>query len=480
MSDGEDDNPIRRTVLAAVRFTTEGEPAAAGADVHAIGDWTERLNERYAVVKLGSRVMILDERRGSGAPPEFLTVEAFGTWMSNQFVERRKGSGGGVEAVPVSTLWMRDGRRRQYEGVGFEPFAPGEPDPIEDGTFNLWRGFAVEPDPAGDPGAFFDHLMDNVCGGSQELYDWLLAFFGHMIQRPRERVATALALRGRMGTGKSIVGEIIGQLFPAHYYLVDDPRYVVGNFNAHLRACLLMQVDEGFWAGDKQAEARLKSLISSETTMVELKGVDPIQVANRVRLMVTSNDDWMVPAGKEERRWAVYDVGDGRIRDGSYFAALKHAMRQPGALGGLLHQLMHVSLVGVDLRDVPAARALFEQKTHNLSPFESWWLERLRDGSQLPGEGVWRDFVPTSRLLRSYRTEAEAIGARRKATEIEFGHAFNKAVPRLKRVKRLDIDDAPPGGANRVWGYVFPPLAEARAAFAEAMRSEIDWDAGEE
>mgnify|MGYP000856866344 CR=1 FL=1 len=51
-------------------------------------------------------------------------------------------------------------------------------------------------------------------------------------------------------------------------------RYLVGQFNAHLASCLFLQADEGFWAGDKQAEGRLKGLITSEYQMIELKGVD--------------------------------------------------------------------------------------------------------------------------------------------------------------------------------------------------------------
>src|SRR5262249_29494941 len=155
---------------------------------------------------------------------------------------------------------------------------------------------------------FNDHLLNNVSGGDVKRHAWLIAFFAQMLQRPRERLGVALVLRGGMGTGKTKVGEVIGRLIPWHYFLVDDPRYVTGNFNAHMAACLLLQADEAVWAGDKGAEGRLKGLITAPMQQIEPKGVDPIRLPNYIRLLMTSNDDWVVPAGKDERRFCIYDV----------------------------------------------------------------------------------------------------------------------------------------------------------------------------
>src|SRR5262249_38699075 len=154
--------------------------------------------------------------------------------------------------------------------------------------FNFWRGFGVQPRP-GDPWkacrSFLDHLMTNVANGRQEHFDWVFGWFAHMFQRPAERVGTALVIRGREGTGNTKVGEVFGSLVPRHYLLVDSPRYIVGQFNAHFETCLLLQADEGFWAGDRQAEGVLKSLITSSRQMIERKGVDPVSLRNLVHLL---------------------------------------------------------------------------------------------------------------------------------------------------------------------------------------------------
>ncbi|MBJ7543302.1 hypothetical protein [Rhodomicrobium udaipurense] len=42
--------------------------------------------------------------------------------------------------------------------------------------------------------------------------------------------------------GKSIVAEAFGKLVSPHYFLVDHPRYVTGQFNAHMAGCLFLLI----------------------------------------------------------------------------------------------------------------------------------------------------------------------------------------------------------------------------------------------
>ena len=172
-------------------------------------------------------------------------------------------------------------------------------------------------------------VMRRISGGSQ-------AGSAHLFQRPAERIGTSLVLRGKQGTGKTKVGEVFGSLIDRHYLLVDSPRYITGQFNAHLAGCILLQADEGFFAGDRASAGVLKSLVTSSWHMIERKGVDPVQVRNLVRLLVTSEDNWVVPASLEERRFAIFDMGQAAMQNSDYFAAIDReygCRRAPGAPG---------------------------------------------------------------------------------------------------------------------------------------------------
>ena len=96
------------------------------------------------------------------------------------------------------------------------------------------------------------------------------------------KAGTAVCLRGKQGTGKTILGKILGKLLGPSYVLVSTPERVIGRFNAHLERCILLHSDEAFFAGDKAGASALKDLVTNDTQRIERKGVDSFEVPNCV------------------------------------------------------------------------------------------------------------------------------------------------------------------------------------------------------
>lgn len=457
----------------------------------------KRFNEQWAFVLMGSKAVVFREL--GDAPVEdrsrVLGLEAFRAYLLNRSVRYQViGEDGAPQwrSVKLAALWLASPDRRQYDGVEFFPDAGGEPG--LPGYYNLWRGFSVTADAAGLPAlrwrkyaVFLDHCRVNVCGGDAALFTWLWHWFAHLLQRPRERIGTAIVLRGKMGSGKTIVGEIIGSLIAAHYFLVDDPRYLTGQFNAHLMRCLLLQVDEGFWAGDKQAEGRLKGLVTSSQQMIELKGVDPGRAANFVRVMFSSNEEWVVPAGMEERRFCVIDVGDAVAQRHDYFAEMREEIDN-GGREALLADLLAVDLDAADapnLRRIPMTSALLDQKLLSLDAIASWWHERLQDGAPTRRGAEWRSSVPCHTLHDDYVKACDAQGHKYKASPTAFGMRLSQLLPRdaargwagLDKAKRSEsvLGDDGAWSSRRVNAYVLPLLGVCRACFEAAVGQTMNW-----
>lgn len=423
------------------------------------------LNKQYALVSIGAGAMIVRERADGPIDDRIrlLSPAAFKLKLANQFVGRKT----------AAEAWLASPGRRDYDGVEFYPDpenAAGTP-----GYLNLWHGFSVEPmrKPNGYS-VLADHMFTNVCGGDQELYRWLFGWFAHMVQRPRERPGTAVVLRGPQGVGKTKIGEAFGSLLTSHYALVSDPRYVVGQFNAHMAKCLLLQADEAVWAGDKKAEGRLKSLVTEKHQMIEQKGVDSIQMPNYVRLLMTSNEGWVVPAGKDERRFCVLDVGTAAAQNYEYFAELDDEL-EAGGREALLYDLLNFDLSTVNVRSIPRTGALLEQKVRSLDSVENWWLERLIAGMVTHKHDRWDMTIASDALFDDYVSAAEKIGVRRKSEQTVFAMKLRRLVPRLER-KRLTIPDSDNVTVRRTWCYVLPPLEACRAAFEEAVGQQIEWE----
>lgn len=349
----------------------------------------EKLNETYALVMMGASHRILEEGVNEHGLADFnyLKEESFHKKLASEMFQDANGN-----MKPLSQAWIRHPQRRTYDKV---LFAPGEN--LGPRFYNTWKGFAFEPLKEGEePSAtalkavrdFEHHILENICHGDFDLYDWLYSWMAHLIQKPQEKPGVAIVLKGEKGTGKNVFSNIVGHLFPANYVSVSGKRYLIGNFNAHLENLLMITLDEAFWSGDKTADSILKELVTERKMMTERKGLEAKYVDNRLRVVILGNEQWLVPASEDERRYAVFNVGTGNQRDRDFFLNMIAGMKK-GGHQLLLTKLMKYDLHGKSPEAAPNTEALQEQKIHSLSPLSQWWFDSLNQGYI---EGI--DFTP--------------------------------------------------------------------------------------
>jgi hypothetical protein len=240
-----------------------------------------------------------------------------------------------------------------------------------------------------------------------------------MVQRPEDKIGVSICLRGQQGTGKTKVGEVIGRLFPPHYTRLDQAGQLTGRFSGHLDSKLMIHADEAFFAGNKTELGRLKNLVTSEVLPIERKGQDIINVPNYARLLITSNNTWVVQAAPEERRFAVFDVGGNNRQDRRFFAAMDRQLNGEGGLGRLLHELQTFDLATVDLHRIPQTDALIDQKVRTLGPIDRFFYERLRAGQLEPGQDGWSRETPKDVVHRALVEHARAHHSDRTAPTAE-------------------------------------------------------------
>jgi hypothetical protein len=176
---------------------------------------------------------------------------------------------------------------------------------------------------------------------------------------------------------------------------------LVGNFNAHFKESLIVFADEAYWAGDKSSEGQLKALITEKSLKLELKGKDPVSIRNFVRLMFATNHDWAVPAGLEERRFSVIDMGESHMQDTAYFEALMNQMDN-GGREAFLDYLLSYDIKAINLRNLPQTQGLVETKLLTLSNVHRFWLEILERGTLMDGVSSWNPLINKASLHRAY------------------------------------------------------------------------------
>lgn len=448
----------RVLVSTAPAFTPSGD------------DVIDEFNREFALVLLGDKAVILHEEKGYDGITRVknISVAGFQRYYGNKFVAM------GRREVPAPNYWLNHEARRSYKGVVFEPGVETK------GFYNLWRGFSVEPDPTGDWSMLSEHIMENLAQGDESIYNWVIGWFAQIIQQPQIKPGTSISIRGKMGTGKTVIGEHMGALIHQHYVLVDDSRYMLSNFNSHMASALILHADEAFWAGDPRHVGHLRGMVTSKTHRIEPKGKDSFEVNNHMRLFVTSNNAWLIPAGFEERRFAVFDMADGRMQEKSYFAAM-HRQMKAGGYGGLLHHLMNFDLSTTDVGVIPKTSALLDQKTLSLDTAAKFWMERLVDGEILPGRDYgWPDAVSTEDLYMAYIERCKQWGIQRRDTAAWFGREIRKFMPNedLPRVRKMikRIDERGFEMNERPWCYELPTLTVCRKLFDKVVGTQTSWE----
>jgi hypothetical protein len=435
----------------------------------ALEDVIKELNEKHAVIMLGGKALILNEVNDPVFKRPDVTFSSpadFKLIYSNQKVPNPER--GNPPLVSKAKVWLDSPHRREYQGIVFRP------DTRErdvEGYYNLFRGFAIEPKP-GDWSLFQNHIREVIACGDDRIFKYIMAWMAQLVQQPGgQRPGTAIVLRGKQGTGKGCFVTQFGAIFGCHFLHITNQNQLTGRFNSHQKNALLVFCDEGFWAGDKAAEGVLKGMITEEQILVEPKGKDAFAVKNHIRLIVASNNDWVVPAGLEERRFLVLDVGDKHMQDRPYFDKI-FAQMDNGGRDAMLHDLRQHDFSGVNLRAIPRTEALMDQIVSSMSPVRKFWYERLSQGSLCESDSEWKCAVPTEQLYEYYLKFADKIGGRYPLTSTEFGKEIRKLCPEVNKQKLKPDHPYDNGRKNH---YVFPALDECRKAFQQLVNIELQW-----
>ena len=367
-----------------------GEAEVVRAIGDAYGKWSDgrdkneadiiaELNQTFGIATMGSNAVVLDERDPEN--PNFLKVSAFREILANRFhthaVRVTDAKGGTTErrvSEGVSDLWLKSPMRREYTRVVYKPGG------CKDTDYNLWKGFSGAKPAPGEWKNIEYHIHDIICNRDETVYRYVLMWLAHLVQKPGEKPGVALVMRGGKGIGKGIFADYIvrGLVGTRNYLSVSDPQHIIGRFNKHLAYALCVFCDEAFFAGDRSHKGKLDNFISEKTIPIEPKGIDVTSIDSYHRVIMATNNAWVVNSGEDERRYLLLDVSDARKRQNqSYFAPLIKAIEVE--LPALMDHLLHVDISTFDRYYPPETAALQEQKVYSRTTVESFIAQIAED-----------------------------------------------------------------------------------------------------
>lgn len=444
----------------------------------------EELGDRFVIRYYGNKAMV---GWFEGGNLQVMTPAQFKLAHAEKFTEIV--AGGDVKRVPLVDHWLKHPRTRRYDRV---EFMPGKEAPSH--VLNLWRGWPERtgwedfrlttegaipnegifdgPEmPEGYCDLFLDHMREHMCDDDPEVFRYLLGWMADALWTPGP-VDTAIVLKGSQGSGKTFWAERFMEFFGVHSLTLDSPEQVVGNFNTHLMNKSVIFADEAFFAGNRAHAAKLKTLVTRPDLFVEPKGVDGFVARKMFRLIMASNDDHVIRAEFDDRRYLVLKVDAGRHnQDGEYFGAMMDEWRTGGRRA--LFRWLTGRWWGEQVAEGrfkrwkrPVTEGLNEQKDMSLPPAQMIIHTMLQTGelpADCPSNTDCAVFVPTRLMAEKARLDV--------AQETALGRALGALAS--GKSERVYLGE---GRDRRQWrGYWLPALNICRERWEGVLGRRVDW-----
>jgi hypothetical protein len=272
--------------------------------------------------------------------------------------ENKKG-----KKAPIFNNWMMDEKARVYDTIDFIP----DHSKCPPGTFNLFEGIPCKETAidASITGIIHEHLRLVMADSDDAVYNYLLNYEAHMVQKTCELPKVALLFKGGQGDGKdSFLDKVERLIGKKHCHRSSDIQDMVGNFNSSLRNKIVIQHNELGFRDGLQAKEAIKDYITRERYEVNEKHQPRIDHGNYLRHIITTNNFLAVEIPYDDRRFAAIKVSSIWRGNTAKFDEYHAAIRDHVVMDVYYTELMHRDISNFDprVRPVTSAYKIMQQQ----------------------------------------------------------------------------------------------------------------------
>jgi len=229
--------------------------------------------------------------------------------------------------------WLKDEKRKTYEGLRFEPKGLTK---LESKYYkNLFEGFQADRiELTADVDytriqPILDHIKIVLCNNNEDHYTYVKNWFSRIIQDPTNRPQTGLVFYSKEhGVGKNIftnyfANEILGFDLSASAKNIDK---IFGRFNSLLTKCMFLVVEEA--SGElKKFMEEMKNMITEPTIIIEKKNIDSGTYRNFLNIILNTNKADILDIDDKDRRFVFLTVSAIMKGNDEYYKKLNECMK---------------------------------------------------------------------------------------------------------------------------------------------------------
>tara|TARA_R110000824_G_scaffold387325_1_gene582568 strand:+ start:1483 stop:4167 length:2685 start_codon:yes stop_codon:yes gene_type:complete len=285
------------------------------------------------------------------------------------------------QKINIFEKWIENINRREVRKIGFNPKDINDPD-----IFNLWKGYKIsksEADTYNEEDAFpiLEHLLKRWCSNKPEVYEYVMNYLAHIIQKPYQKSGVVLTLKSDEGAGKGLIlnhlSAIIGE---SHYVQINNIDQLIGSFNGIGEAKILVNLDEAFWGGDKKKEGIVKNIITENKINVNKKNKEAYTIDDYANYIISSNNEWMIGVSEGSRRYYALELENGLagIVSEELMEIINPILNTPS--GAFAKVLYNRDISNYNPRIFTKTKLLQEQIEQGWTPIKKWWFNVLNEG----------------------------------------------------------------------------------------------------
>lgn len=258
------------------------------------------------------------------------------------------------------------------------------------------------------------HIKDVICSSDPKQYEFLCKWIGNMLRGNKND--SCIYVKGQSeGTGKSTPFEFIREFVIGNSLCVQTGSGPLKkDFNQELEGRLMVVFEElenfnsGEWA---VISCKLKRIITSNTIMIEGKGVNAKEIKNINNYILITNNDAIKEDGG--RRYMITDISTHRLNDREYFKQLYDTCFNKDVGAAFYAYMLEVDLTGYNAQDFPESRSKNDAYVKRIDPVHRF----LKESFVLKRKGIDKITVPE--LFEDYVEFVKCTGLKQKG-KIDF------------------------------------------------------------
>ena len=342
----------RKAVVLVTELPATEEQAKVGLDDYALAYGMQSLMDLLAnalpdphnaalhemnteVAYLDSTVEVLRLEDGKCFNPRQFTDAAY----VGRTYHVKTATGDGKETL-VERRTAKEWLKWQHRTVvGKLEYLPGAPRITEEGYYNVWPGWAVQPSSKGTIAPWEDMIGTLLQGALPQEVHWLKSWLAYPLAHPGTKLYSAVLIWGQQqGTGKTLLGETMEYIYGQNFQAITNDDLSSGYTHWLVRKQFIAGDEISIDGNKRKSTDAMKNIITRTSATVNVKYQPQYTIKDCCNYYFTSNHSDAFFVEDSDRRFFIHEV-KGSPQPQAVYNRYMHWLKHEGGAARLFYHL---------------------------------------------------------------------------------------------------------------------------------------------